>query len=223
MTEYFWRATQPAAIDREFSYHAPSEAAAAVHEHVRAMLRTTAHRLNEMLPECEPKKAALAYLRAAMWAGNAAVACYGNGDRRWQESVGDWLTALPVHVDEELVDDVLAAAAAPTPVDPADCLSAWHFQREQPSDRCPECGVDVLGNFPDDSPAGRDTVDPVSPGAPAVATPGPPGQPLHLVHRDQDVDVVPPAVVGTAKVNAKPATQLVRPYVVPVVPGGELA
>ncbi|GAA4699944.1 DUF7681 family protein [Phytohabitans rumicis] len=102
----FWRSTQPSTIEQEFGYHPATPVTGPVHDHVRAMMRTTAHRLNELLPECEPKKLALAALREAMWAANSAVACYGSGDPGWQRSMRDWLALPP-----ERVDDAPAAAA----------------------------------------------------------------------------------------------------------------
>lgn len=33
--------------------------------------------------------------------------------------------------------------------DPADCTSAWHCQRDQPTDRCPDCGIDSDGRMPE--------------------------------------------------------------------------
>lgn len=61
-------------LDNNYTYHAPNEAKALLHEEIRATVFVTAEHLNNMLPDCREKSLALTKLEeATMWA-NAALA-----------------------------------------------------------------------------------------------------------------------------------------------------
>lgn len=94
------RWTTPETIDREFMHHPPNEKTIKVHERVRELLRTAAHELNDLLPECPRKTDAIGALRTAMWAANSAVACYGHDSLTWVPAVKVGGRSSTWHADE---------------------------------------------------------------------------------------------------------------------------
>ncbi len=68
--------SNPAEIDRRFTYHAPTETTRPKHEQVNRLTLELAHQLDELLPEGHEKACALTHLQdCRMWA-NAAIATH---------------------------------------------------------------------------------------------------------------------------------------------------
>jgi len=72
-------------VDHEFGFHSATPVTGAVHEAVRQVARTAAHRFVELLPEGPLKTLAIRSLQTAMMQANAAVATQTNPI--WQEEM----------------------------------------------------------------------------------------------------------------------------------------
>jgi hypothetical protein len=64
----------PAEIDNRFSFHPATEETGPKHDAVRELCRSTAHRLNELLPDSREKSTAITKLDEVMMHANAAIA-----------------------------------------------------------------------------------------------------------------------------------------------------
>ena len=66
-------------LNNRFDYHPPrDEDTKELHENVRALCRTLAHRLNGLLPEGREKSLAITNLEQTMMWANAAIARSGS-------------------------------------------------------------------------------------------------------------------------------------------------
>jgi len=63
-------------IDNWFTYHAPTSDQLAAYEKLRNSAKEFAHLINNLVPECADKTAAIRKLREAVMTANAAIACY---------------------------------------------------------------------------------------------------------------------------------------------------
>ena len=63
-------------IDNWFSYHAPTPDQLVAYEKIRSDAKQFAHALNDLVPDCADKTAAIRLLREAVMTANAAIACY---------------------------------------------------------------------------------------------------------------------------------------------------
>lgn len=66
-------------IDNFFTYHPPTSDQVTTYEKLRSSARNFANAINELVPECADKTAAIRLLREATWTANAAVACHNPG------------------------------------------------------------------------------------------------------------------------------------------------
>jgi hypothetical protein len=66
-----------AKIDVWFQYHAPTDDDIPKYVEIRKQARALAHRINELVPDCADKTAALRKLRECVMTANAAIACKG--------------------------------------------------------------------------------------------------------------------------------------------------
>jgi hypothetical protein len=64
-------------IDNWFTYHAPTPDHLVSYEKLRGDARSFAHAINELVPECADKTAAIRKLRECVMTANAAIACGG--------------------------------------------------------------------------------------------------------------------------------------------------
>jgi hypothetical protein len=68
---------QPDVIDNWFTYHAPSSDQLVTYEKLRSSARDFAKAINDLVPDCADKTAAIRKVREAVMTANAAVACGG--------------------------------------------------------------------------------------------------------------------------------------------------
>lgn len=62
-------------IDHWFTYHRPTEEQIPKYEELRERARSFAQLINELVPECADKTAAIRKLRECVMTANAAIAC----------------------------------------------------------------------------------------------------------------------------------------------------
>ena len=62
-------------IDNWFTYHAPDDEQRHKYERIRDDARIFAMQLNELVPDCADKTAAMRKLRECVMTANAAIAC----------------------------------------------------------------------------------------------------------------------------------------------------
>jgi hypothetical protein len=67
------------AINNWFVYHAPTPDEVTTYEKLRSSARDFANAINELVPDCADKTAAIRKLREAMMTANAAIACHNPG------------------------------------------------------------------------------------------------------------------------------------------------